>query len=65
MENSNKNKFMERANSLSLQKAIIGISTKTDIRNITPTICLVFRLLDFSILFTGHKEYYLNNYSRY
>ena len=60
MENSNKNKFMERANSLSLQKAIIGISTKTDIRNITPTICL-----DFSILFTGHKEYYLNNYSRY
>ena len=42
MENSNKNKFMERANSLSLQKAIIGISTKTDIRNITPTICLVF-----------------------
>lgn len=32
MENSNKNKFMERANSLSLQKAIIGISTKTDIR---------------------------------
>lgn len=42
MENSNKNKFMERANSLSLQKAIIGISIKTDIRNITPTICLVF-----------------------
>lgn len=42
MENSNKNKFMERANSLSLQKAIIGISTKTDIRNITQTICLVF-----------------------
>ena len=45
MENSNKNKFMERANSLSLQKAIIGISTKTDIRNITPTICLVFDFL--------------------
>ena len=62
MENSNKNKFMERANSLSLQKAIIGISTKTDIRNITLS---CFRLLDFSILFTGHKEYYLNNYSRY
>jgi len=44
-ENSIKNKFIGRINSLSLQNTKTGISTITDIKNITPTIRLVFDIL--------------------